>query len=353
MGRAKRKKNNLIPVLFFTTLLLALGLIVKQQLVPYLRQASQSDNSFTAQIAGNTAKALNGLQLKSITFTSPTPMIPTPTTSSIINTPTNSNAVCHIDDNFCHNINQITCCGDATIYCSGGKCRGGFRDPNNPNICHAPGLTIGTDAICHEACGNKDGWTCWGKPVIYLYPKTDMHVNVSVQTSGEIVISDPKYPEGGWKNVLAKPSGELIYNDRTYSELFYESEVKNSWQPKKGIIIASNQLGTQLKSIVYQLGLNLSESQEFTEFWIPRLKNLNSNYILFSIVDKNIKQANDNVIINPQPDTRIEFIAYFKPLKFPVVIEPLEILARPARVGFTEVEWGGMIDSANTALSLY
>lgn len=40
---------------------------------------------------------------------------------------------------------------------------------------------------------------CMGKPVIYLYPLVKTLVDVLIHTSGEIIVSDPLYPEGGWK----------------------------------------------------------------------------------------------------------------------------------------------------------
>lgn len=202
------------------------------------------------------------------------------------------------------------------------------------------------DSPCSsDTCNMDDGVMCIAKPVIYLYPTVPTLVDVSVETAGKIVVSDPHYPREGWKNVLANPSGELIYDNRTYNELFYESEVNTYQKPSNGIIIASNNLEDKLKSIIYQLGLNDSESREFLDFWVPKLKSLNSPYILFSVIDKSSKEAVDKVIINPAPDTRIEFIAYFKPLNFPTAIEPLKLGNRPERIGFTEVEWGGTLDT--------
>jgi len=54
----------------------------------------------------------------------------------------------------------------------------------------------------------------------------------------------------------------------------------------------------------------------------------------------------DKVIITPEPDTFIFFLAYFKPLSQPIQVKPLMLpLEPPKRVGFTAVEWGGTIDN--------
>jgi hypothetical protein len=169
-------------------------------------------------------------------------------------------------------------------------------------------------------------------------------VDVRIESSGDIFISDPIYPTGGWKNILANPDGTLVYKDKTYRELFYESEVEDFKKPENGIIIRTDELEQNLSQILLRLGLNHFEKDEFLEYWIPNLKNLSSPYILFSIIEASEKEKIDHVIIDPEPTTRIEFIAYFKPLEEIVPIKKLELPETPKRVGFTEVEWGGTID---------
>lgn len=191
-----------------------------------------------------------------------------------------------------------------------------------------------------------DGDYCIAKPVIYLYPERTTTVDVSVETPGEIAVSNPTYPQGGWKNVEAHPDGSIIYENKNYSELFYETNVVNFLKPQNGIVIPTSTLEINLRNILYRLGLNKNESGEFLDFWVPKLKNLNANFILFSVLDNRSKSAIDSVNIQPKPDTRIEFIAYFKPLSYPVEISPLILQnSPPERKGFVEVEWGGTIDN--------
>ncbi|MGH7203032.1 MAG: hypothetical protein ACREHC_01145 [Candidatus Levyibacteriota bacterium] len=186
---------------------------------------------------------------------------------------------------------------------------------------------------------------CIGKPVIYLYPTKKTLVDVSVKTDGDIFVSNPHYPSGGWKHVTAYPNGDLFYEGQKYNELFYESKVIHTLPtPKTGIIIATNNLASRLTEITTQLGLNNAEQKEFLAYWLPKLRQLHTPYIFFSLLSPEVKESYDHVTISPEPDTRIEFIAYFKPLQNAINVTPLQLPATPpARTGFTEVEWGGTI----------
>lgn len=253
--------------------------------------------------------------------------------------------VCAADAGACYSEKVCACpSNEMIVYCSLGHCVSSSYPAAGIESYGCGFTTDFMDGLCNYGCGTKDGYLCWMKPVIYLYPETPMHVDVKVETNGKIVVSNPLYPPGGWQNVLAYPDGKLIYQDKEYRELFYETESGEIAKPAKGIIIASLEVEEKLKTILYRIGLNEWESQEFMDFWIPKLKNLNSNYILFSIVDKTIKGKVDKVVIDPKPDTKIEFLVYFKPLDFPIAIKPLALPKRPERIGFTSVEWGGTID---------
>jgi len=51
-----------------------------------------------------------------------------------------------------------------------------------------------------------------------------------------------------------------------------------------------------------------------------------------------------NLIIEPKPDTLIRTIFYFKPINEKTEIEEPTI-ETPERIGFTVVEWGGLLDN--------
>jgi hypothetical protein len=196
--------------------------------------------------------------------------------------------------------------------------------------------------------GNGDGVYCIAKPIIYLYPITPTIVDVKVTfQEGEVYISDPLYDVSfsGWNDVFALPDGTLTYQGKTYDDLFYETTTEHVAPPTNGIIIPSSTLEKDLRTMIYKLGLKGREQDEFMEYWMPTLRELKSPYILASVIEKHEKKRIDNVEITPKPDTFIEFLAYFKPIQYPIAIDPLILPENPPeRRGFTAVEWGGTIE---------
>lgn len=196
--------------------------------------------------------------------------------------------------------------------------------------------------------GNGDGVYCIAKPVIYLYPTEPTVVDVKVTfQEGSVYISDPLYDTSfnGWDDVLALPDGTLTYQGKTYYDLFYETTAKNVAAPRTGMIIPAATLEKDIQKLVYKLGLKGREQDEFLEYWLPTLRDLNSPYFLVGVIEKHEKERIDLVHISPKPDAFIEFLIYFKPLEYPIAVDPL-ILPQdpPKRVGFTAVEWGGTIE---------
>ena len=236
---------------------------------------------------------------------------------------------------------NCSCPGNTLIQCSNGQCVG--RSANgSPSTCSYSDHSFCSS--CNKYSG--DGTYCFAKPVIYLYPLKVTRIDVSIETTGQIVISDPLYPEGGWKKVEAHPDGTLYYQGEKYRELFYETNVHDFNKPENGIVIKTEDLESMLDSYITKLGLTKAEERiEFLDWWLPRLRALNSPYILFSVLDFKEKAKTDKVNISPKPDSFIEFIAYFKPLSKSISI-PLLVLPStpPERVGFTAIEWGGVID---------
>ena len=177
---------------------------------------------------------------------------------------------------------------------------------------------------------------CWGKPVIYLYPVKPTKVAVKLKIPGRVTVSDPLYPGDGWKDILAFPDGKLIYQGKIYKELYYESEVDINPIPTNGIVIASNELKPKLEDILTKLGLVSNERKEFIEYWLPKLENLQSPYIFFSVLSPAQKEEVDRVEVAPKPDTEIAFLVYFKPLAKPVEVVPLILPVNPPeRNGFS------------------
>lgn len=243
-------------------------------------------------------------------------------------------------------------CNARLVACRNYKCVGLPRSssdpmpPDPPTTAYPCGNGGGVyDRLCAVFAAGGNGIYCYEKPVIYLYPKKDTAVHVSVKTQGQVVVSNPLYPTNGWQ-VIAHPNGTINYQGKTYTELFYESASQTLNAPSRGIIIPMQNLEQQLREEITLLGLTKSnEQQEFLDWWVPRLQALHAPYILFSILDRTEKARVDNVEISPKPDTFTDFIAYFKPLSKIEDIEPLVITPAPTREGFTAIEWGGIIDN--------
>ncbi|MCL6096538.1 MAG: hypothetical protein M1444_02525 [Patescibacteria group bacterium] len=205
---------------------------------------------------------------------------------------------------------------------------------------------------CCPGTGGQANWPdsrvpywCDAKPVIYLYPEKPTRVWVEVTIPGEITVSIPKYEESqGWKDVLAYPDGTLIYQGKTYSELFYETMQERTTPPENGWVVKTSDLKGKLTEITSALGLNRREQNEFLAYWFPRLNSLNKPYVFVSFFDPLIKDSIDRVDITPTPNNFIQFIMYFKGLDKNRKVNPPNYPLIPQRTGFTAVEWGGILD---------
>ncbi|HVA96590.1 MAG TPA: hypothetical protein VND99_02960 [Candidatus Acidoferrales bacterium] len=279
------------------------------------------------------------LQLETFGYVTITPTPPIPAAPKKMCGPTDDNG----------KLVSADCkCIDASVVCKSGQPYDDYGNPLTGSIGDPP---LPVYRICGTYLAPGDGRYCVAKPIIYLYPEHPMLVSVTVASTGHIVISDPTYTQNGWQNILANPNGNLLYSGKQYSELFYETDVTTFEKPKKGIIIPTNKLKTTLGDILDRLGLQGNEKKEFLSYWLPKLQSLNTPYIYFSLIDKSVKDKIDNVIINPQPDTQIAFIAYFKPITDTSSYDnTLTIPSTPVRKGFVSVEWGGVIDFNNETL---
>lgn len=307
------------------------------------------------QLASDTDKSK--LQLYTFGFMTSTPTnlptptltIPTVTTFPTTTIPTPTLSYCPLDDikppgcGACLDLESVAC---DEVTCEGNAFRlrlppGNFSGPNYCIYVELLNPALYQQKMQQPNCFGA----CIAKPVIYLYPTQPTIVNVSLKIPGNIYISDPLYLKEGWKNVLAYPDGSLIYKNKNYHELYYETDVDKVNGPDNGIVIAKKDLGEKLTEATTRLGLRGIEQTEFLEYWLPELHKLDFPYILFSVIDPVEKERIDHVDISPKPDTFIAFIAYFKPLKSkPANLKPLKLPEQPPkRIGFTAVEWGGTI----------
>ena len=178
-----------------------------------------------------------------------------------------------------------------------------------------------------------------GKPVVYLYPQVVTSVNVSVGAT--VNKSDPLYTDGGWKNVLAQPDGQLTYQGKSYNSLFWEGTGHGVYPDiTQGFVVAQKNLVATVRTQLTQQGLNAKEVNDFMDFWQPRLPA--TPYVRISWLSTAQLNELAPLSITPKPDTLIRVFLDAQGLNKPIAIPPENLSALP-RIGFTAVEWGGLL----------
>lgn len=199
-------------------------------------------------------------------------------------------------------------------------------------------------------------WTPHCKPAVYLYPTKETLVNVQVAVpNGFLLYTDPLYPTNGW-TVVAKPSGAIQYLGNDFSDskgkinyptgifpyLYYEAKIndKSITKPEKGFVKTYEELSSFFDETLPTLGLTNKEAAEFKTYWIKALPK--SPYYFIGIMQKESIAANEPLIITPKEDSLIRVRLFFEALdSFKLVSKP--DIQTPKRVGFTVVDWGGMV----------
>ena len=183
-----------------------------------------------------------------------------------------------------------------------------------------------------EDCFTQTG----AKPVIYLYPREETNVDVTLDYDGHLTCTYPKYT-GGW-SVTARPDGTLTDGaGQSYNYLYWEGEDRNEYDFSRGFCVAGADSAAFLEDALARLGLTRREANEFIVFWLPQLEENPYNLIAFQ-TDAYTDHA--RLTVTPEPDTVLRVFMAWKSLDAPVEIEAQPLTA-PTREGFTLVEWGG------------
>ena len=190
-------------------------------------------------------------------------------------------------------------------------------------------LAVGLSGCIMEATSEK--------PVIYLYPKEEMRVNVTLDYDGRFTSTYPSY-EDGW-TVDAAPDGTLTDpgTGRQYYCLFWEGMTDTEYDFSTGFCVAGVDTAAFLEGALADLGLTEKEANEFIIYWLPKMEGNAYNLISFQQ-----EAYTDSAVltIDPAPDTLIRVFMAWKGLDEPVEVQPQSLTA-PERIGFTAVEWGG------------
>ena len=176
------------------------------------------------------------------------------------------------------------------------------------------------------------------KPVIYLYPETELEVTVSLDYDGELTCVYPTLDEDGAWTVTAAPDGTLTDGSgQTYNYLYWEGTSDIAYDFSEGFCVPGADTAAFLEDALAQLGLTRREANEFIVYWLPRMEPNPYNLISFqgtAFTDHAV------LTITPEPDTLLRVFMAWQPLDAPVEI-PAQELSAPERTGFTVVEWGG------------
>ena len=175
------------------------------------------------------------------------------------------------------------------------------------------------------------------KPVIYLYPKTEMEVTVKLDFKGELFCTYPPY-HNGWR-VLASPDGTLrnLADGRAYSYLFWDGFANAEYDMSRGFVVKGEDTASFLQDILAEIGLTEKEANDFIVYWLPRMQKNPYNLITFQ------NEAYTDIAkleISPTPESVLRVFMVFQALEMPIEIEAPDIVPFE-RNGFTVVEWGG------------
>ena len=184
-----------------------------------------------------------------------------------------------------------------------------------------------------------------GKPAIYIYPKETTNISVKLKIKGKLKKVIPEY-NNGW-NVRVKPNGQMKViggnSQITYDYLFYENTVDRVIQPEEGWVVAKSDLEKWFNIYLYKMGLNKNESDEFIDYWVPRLNNeVKEDFIIIKLFSDDFLKEYMELTIKPTPEKilRTEFI--FKGIDKNINIKEPKI-KEFKREGYFVVEWGGAI----------
>ncbi len=175
------------------------------------------------------------------------------------------------------------------------------------------------------------------KPVIYLYPESELDVSVSLDYQGDLLVTYPSYRDG-W-HVTAYPDGTLIDRETgfEYSYLFWEGQADIDFDMSEGYVVKGEDTADFLRETLSQMGLTPREYNEFIVYWLPKMQNNNYNLITFQGTPYT---ECAKLTVTPTPDSILRIFMAFRPLEAPIEIEAPEVTPFE-RTGFTVVEWGG------------
>lgn len=176
------------------------------------------------------------------------------------------------------------------------------------------------------------------KPNIYIYPPTRSTVSVTLEfpMGGGVTESIPAYGEG-W-NVEVEPSGRI---GGKYDYLFYESSAPDRYQYTSGWIVEKGDLTAFFRKNLSETGFNEKESQDFIDYWIPRLNGF-SRYIIYPQYAAEIEKV-IRLKVDKRPDSVLRLFYVIKGTDEKGMQLSLPVIPKFTREGFVVTEWGVVV----------
>lgn len=175
------------------------------------------------------------------------------------------------------------------------------------------------------------------KPVLYLYPDSDVKVSVNFEHPEYIKTSYPKY-DNGWE-VDVKTNGDIYYNGRYYYALYWDEISQNKVDFDTGFYVEANEAIDFLEEKLDIIGLTEREANEFIMYWLPVLEDNEKSLVYFELTEE--RENYNKLIITPEPDSMLRVAIHIKKANKKTDIKAQE-LSTFERNGFTVVEWGGV-----------
>lgn len=176
------------------------------------------------------------------------------------------------------------------------------------------------------------------KPVLYLYPTTTTNITVDFAKEENLTTTYPKFNKN-W-NVTVHPNGDIYDKDNKYYYALYWEEKYSSKDFNEGFYVSKENAISFLEEKLSTLGLNPKEQNEFIMYWLPILEKNEHNLVYFELTDE--LQKENELIINPKPETLIRIRMHVQKVNSKQTIKEQK-LTKQERVGYTAVEWGGVI----------
>lgn len=181
-----------------------------------------------------------------------------------------------------------------------------------------------------------------GKPVIYFYPKQKTILDVKVAPNGGFTETIPPYNDG-WK-IEAYPDSKIIdlKTGEKYNYLFWSGMALNYPPQDEGWVVKKEFLNLFFDEKLELVGLNDNEIDDFKDYWLNRLNE--RPYYQISFLFNDIVDQLAPLEISPiKPDQIIRIMMTAKGLDELMTITEQKLPIFGERIGFTVVEWGGML----------